>query len=122
MSLSKFFSKKADFNISIEVEKGCLELDLLKEFAKKEFDDDKSVEEVSVIGSQPEIVEKLKDQFKNDFSVELKISESYVITYVLVNDKKGDLLKVTAIVTDEIAEDLSCLLEKNNQIIRFTNK
>ena len=122
MSLSKFFSKKADFNISIEVEKGCLELDLLKEFAKKEFDDDKSVEEVSVIGSQPEIVEKLKDQFKNDFSVELKISESYVITYVLVNDKKGDLLKVSAIVTDEIAEDLSDLLEKNNQIIRFTNK
>jgi hypothetical protein len=122
MSLSKFFSKKADFNISIEVEKGCLELDLLKEFAKKEFDDDKSVEEVSVIGSQPEFVEKLKDQFKTDFSVELKISESYVITYVLVNDKKGDLLKVTAIVTDEIAEDLSGLLEKNNQIIRFTNK
>jgi hypothetical protein len=122
MSLSKFFSKKADFNISIEVEKGCLELDLLKEFAKKEFDDDKSVEEVSVIGSQPEFVEKLKDQFKTDFSVELKISESYVITYVLVNDKKGDLLKVSAIVTDEIAEDLSGLLEKNNQIIRFTNK
>lgn len=122
MSLSKFFSKKADFNISIEVEKGCLELDMLKEFAKKEFDDDKSVEEVSVIGSQPEFVEKLKDQFKNDFSVELKISESYVITYVLVNDKKGDLLKVSAIVTDEIAEDLSDLLEKNNQIIRITNK
>jgi hypothetical protein len=45
-----------------------------------------------------------------------------VITYVLVNDKKGDLLKVSAIVTDEIAEDLSGLLEKNNQIIRFTNK
>lgn len=113
------FSKKVDIQFVVEAFKGALETAVLKEIGKKEFAEDAELIEVVLLGDLKKADPEFKKILDKNLMFTVNTSEEFVTSYVLCINNDGDLVKITALITEKVSEELQEMLDKNQQIIRI---
>lgn len=113
------FSKKVDIKFEVEAFKGSLETAALKEIGKKEFEADAELIEVVLLGDLKKADPEFKKILDKNLMFTVNTSNDFVTSYVLCINNDGDMVKITALITEMVSEDLQAILDKNQQIIRI---
>lgn len=113
------FQKKVEIKFEVEAFKGVLETEALKEIGKKEFSFDSNLIEVVLLGDLKKADPEFKKILDKNLMFSVKTSEDFVTSYVLCINNDGDLVKISALITEKISDDLQTMLDKNQQIIRI---
>ena len=111
--------KKVEIKFEVEAFKGALEIEALKEIAKKEFAAETNLTEVVLLGDLKKADPDFKNILDKNLMFSVKTSEDFVTSYVLCINNDDDLVKITALITEKVSEVLQKILDENKQIIRI---
>ncbi len=116
MEFSNFF-KKSQIKFVVEAFKGALEKEALVAQARILFDEENEIKEVVAVGDLNK-ADKAFKKILDDMMFEIK-AKDFDTSYLVAVNKKGDVSKVIAVITESVSDELTKLFDENQQIVRI---